>query len=169
MTKTEEIQIARDQARDLRMRGKNYSEISKRLNITPEWAFAYVHDSVALPSQKKAMAVERGVAAARLDLAVGEAIGILEDLSESTDTRLKAIVTLVALEGRRAKLLGLDAPERLIAAMASLEEAPEEQRTPAKAAEVMRRAFGLVGPATDTGDIVAHGEIVVDGDPKPMV
>jgi len=149
---------SKERAVQMRLDGRSYDQIAKACDISLERAFQWIREGARLPSPKEVAQVERAIQLGRLDRMLLVAIEVAEDGGLDVDARLKAVAQVVSVSARQAKLLGLDAPERLIAAMASLEEAPEEQRTPAKAAEVMRRAFGLVGPATDTGDIVAHGE-----------
>jgi len=149
---------SKERAVQMRLDGRSYDQIAKACDISLERAFQWIREGARLPSPKEVAQVERAIQLGRLDRMLLVAIEVAEDGGLDVDARLKAVAQVVSVSARQAKLLGLDAPERLIAAMASLEEAPEEQRTPAKAAEVMRRAFGLVGPATDTGDIVTTGE-----------
>lgn len=138
----------RDRAREMRLEGKGYTEIARALCVSPERAYAWCEDSFALPASHKALTTERGVSVARLEKALGTALALMLDEGEDPRIRIAAIAQVISIEARRARLMGLDAPERLVAALSELgaAEGAESAMTPQKAKEIMMRKFGLVGP-----------------------
>lgn len=147
-----DLDALRTQVREMKLEGKGYHQIANKLGITAERAFALCCDGFVMPSSGRAIAVERGVQAARLDRILGEVLEIASDATLDPETRLKAISQIVNIETRRAKLLGLDSPERLQAVVATFGEEVEEKPkiTPQMAAAKMRELFGLVGPEVKT-------------------
>jgi orotate phosphoribosyltransferase-like protein len=136
-------------AREMRLSGAHYHEIAEKLGVTPDQAWALVKDGVKV-NQGAGVAVERWVQAGRLDNALKIVLDILEDDSQEPDVRLKACAQFLAIEARRAKLLGLDAPElKIIQALDDDGESKKEKATPQRAAQLMREAFGLVGPTAN--------------------
>jgi hypothetical protein len=138
------------EAREMRLSGAHYHEIAAKLGVTPDQAWALVKDGVKV-NQGAGVAVERAVQAGRLDNVLQMVLGILEDECQEPDVRLKAVAQFINIEARRAKLLGLDAPERIIAALDETEE-KKEKVTPQRAALLMREAFGLVGPTANEAE-----------------
>jgi hypothetical protein len=138
-------------AREMRLAGAHYHEIAEKLGVTPDQAWALVKDGVKV-NQGAGVAVERWVQAGRLDEALKVALDIVIDKDKlyEADVRLKAIAQVINIEARRAKLLGLDAPElKIIQALDDGEENKREKATPQRAAQLMREAFGLVGPTAN--------------------
>ena len=156
ITPTYDLEATRTKVREMKLAGKSYHEIANKLGITAERAFALCCDGFDLPSTGRAISVERGVQAARLDRILGEVLAIAEDTNLEPEIRLKAISQIVNIETRRAKLLGLDSPERLQAVVATFGEEVEDKPkiTPQMAAAKMRELFGLVGPVKTTGEKV---------------
>lgn len=140
------------EAREMRLQGRHYHEIAAKLGVTPEQAWALVKDGVKV-NQGAGVAVERAVQAARLDNVLQVTLEILEDDSQDPEVRLKAVAQFLNVEARRAKLLGLDAPEVKVIQALDDNENKRDEITPQRAALLMRRAFGLVGPtAADDGE-----------------
>lgn len=125
MTTADEDRIAARRAEAIRLRtsGKTIREIAEALGV----GVATAHDDVRTAMSELAreaeenVRAERGSQLSRLE----RAFRVLEDVLEgvesvdsddspglSRDIKLKALDRLVKLEERRAKLLGLDAPER---------------------------------------------------------
>ena len=130
-------------AREMRLAGAHYHEIAEKLGVTPEQAWALVKDGVKV-NQGAGVAVERAVQAARLDSLLQVALDVIEN-NPDDEVRLKAVAQFLNIEARRAKLLGLDAPERIVAALEEVDE-KKPKATPQLAAQLMREKFGLVGP-----------------------
>jgi hypothetical protein len=76
----------------------------------------------------------------RLDRALGAAVSVMDDQAQAADTRLRAVDRIIRIEDRRARLLGLDAPQRAVLGLRPLE--PTEQLTPEQEAEELA-AFGM--------------------------
>lgn len=152
-----DLDATRTKVREMKLEGKSYHEIANKLGLTAERVFALCCDGFVLPSTGRAISVERGVQAARLDRILGEVLAMAEDATLDPEVRLKAIAQIVNIETRRAKLLGLDSPERLQAVVATFGEEVEDKPkvTPQMAAAKMRELFGLVGP-----EVRATGEEV---------
>jgi AcrR family transcriptional regulator len=145
----------REQAREMRLQGKGYTEIARELCVTPERVYAWCEDSFALPGKHRALVTERGISVARLERALQTALKLAADDGEDPRVRVAAISQIVAIEGRRARLLGLDSPERLEAIVANLDdESKSMPMTPQRAKEIMMRNFGLVGPKLAKGEDV---------------
>lgn len=137
------------EAREMALRGKHYHEIAAKLGVTPEQAWALVKDGVKV-NQGAGVAVERALQAARLNEALVTVLDIIEN-NPDDEVRLKAIAQFLSIEARRAKLLGLDAPEvKILQALEPEEETKKPKATPARAREIVSQLFGLVGP-TATG------------------
>lgn len=139
-------------AREMRLAGAHYHEIAEKLGVTPDQAWALVKDGVKV-NQGAGVAVERAVQAGRLDNVLRVVFGILEDECQEPDIRLKAVAQFLNIEARRAKLLGLDAPEVKIIQALDDGESKKEEITPARARALMAEAFGLVGPTAGTPEL----------------
>lgn len=146
----------------LRIRGMSYHAIGEQLGVSHNAAFLLIRRELAKVAAKslELATVERDTQLARLDEALSSIWPILS--SDNEELRLKAIDRLVKLEERRAKLLGLDAPERITAAIASTEM--QSAKTPADAARIMREFFGTVGPTV----VNATGEEASGGDSQSL-
>jgi hypothetical protein len=142
------------EAREMALRGKHYHEIAAKLGVTPEQAWALVKDGVKV-NQGAGVAVERALQAARLNEALGAVLDIIEQ-NPDDEVRLKAIAQFLNIEARRAKLLGLDAPEVKIIQALDDGETKKEEITPARARALMAEAFGLVGPTAGTPESEKH-------------
>ncbi len=132
------------EAREMALRGKHYHEIAAKLGVTPDQAWALVKDGVKV-NQGAGVAVERQLQASRLNEALQAVLDIIEN-NPDDEVRLKAIAQFLNIEARRAKLLGLDAPEVKVIQALDDADTKREEITPQRAALLMRRAFGLVGP-----------------------
>lgn len=140
----------REQAREMRLMGKGYGEIARELCVTPERVYAWCEDSFALPGKHRALVTERGISVARLERVLRTALELAADTGEDPRVRVAAIAQVVSIEARRARLLGLDSPERLEALVAQLDdESKTVPMTPQRAKEIMMRNFGLVGPKVE--------------------
>lgn len=144
----EQLQIEERRVRvyDLRIRGLSYAKIADQLGVSVGTAYSdakAVMDRITAEADEKAEQV-RKAELHRLDIAQA---AIWSDV-ETGD--LDAIDTLLKLQARRAKLLGLDAPERHDVLSIS------SQATPAEAAKLVREAFREFKPADltepDAGD-----------------
>lgn len=140
----------REQAREMRLAGMGYSEIARELGVTPERVYAWCEDSFALPGKRQALVTERGISVARLERVLRTALELAADTRKHPRVRVAAIAQVVSIEARRARLLGLDSPERLEALVAQLDdESKTVPMTPQRAKEIMMRNFGLVGPKVE--------------------
>ena len=127
---TDRIAVRRAEAIKLRVLGKGYQEIADTLGV----GLATAHSDVkfkldeaakeATDAAREALAID----IQRLDLAIALA------LREVQAGNLSAIDRVVKVQERRAKLLGLDSPERIDA---TLSEGP----SPEMAARLVREAF----------------------------
>lgn len=110
-----EAEIAERRARafELRKDGWPYRRIATELGV----GVATAHDDVraAMEDLLPIEVIEqvREMEADRLDHLMVLAMNVVADDAADYDTRLKAIDKVLAVQQRRAKLLGLDAPERL--------------------------------------------------------
>jgi hypothetical protein len=143
------------EAREMALRGKHYHEIAAKLGVTPEQAWALVKDGVKV-NQGAGVAVERQLQASRLNEVLGVTLGIVGDDTQEPEIRLKAVAQFLNIEARRAKLLGLDAPEVKIIQALDDGETKKEEITPARARALMAEAFGLVGPTAGTPEGEKH-------------
>jgi len=152
------IELRQGDALKLRVKGHTFKEIAQKLSISVGQAHADVQAALSDVREDVARdaATERKLQLKRLDKAMVVADGILEsksngldvgddidsaeiaeELSRLEEIKLKAIDRIVKLEERRAKLLGLDAPEkREIDARVAGVASPEE------AARLVREKFG---------------------------
>jgi hypothetical protein len=106
----ERAALRRQEALDLRVQGKSYRKIGEALGVSGKTAFGDIQRSLADLAR-----LERGKAedARRLDLLrIDKGIAGLSAAYEAGDP--KAVTAMVKLLERRAKLLGLDAPQRTL-------------------------------------------------------
>lgn len=98
----------REQAVALRVQGLSYLEIGRRMSITKQTAHSLVTKGLQETARRMAEDAEdvRQIELDRLDLA----IALVMERVKKKD--LAAVERLVRLEERRAKLLGLDAPDK---------------------------------------------------------
>jgi transposase len=144
-----EIEERRGRVYELRLEGKSYREIASELGISHQTAHS---DAMAVMDRLKAETIEtaervREIELARLDKAQK---AIWPDVKQGDQG---AIDTFLKIQARRAKLMGLDAPEKhdVTTAVTSA--------TPAEAARLVREAFREFKPSdlatvaeSDAGD-----------------
>lgn len=127
----------REKAIEMRMSGKGYAEIARTLNVTISRVHTWIHAGVKYPTSAKLKETERAISAARLDKAYGKIATAMGD--DISNRELGSLVSsIVSLETRRAKLLGLDAEVDVEAAI---------EDNPAKAQEALKKLTGHVGPS----------------------
>jgi hypothetical protein len=104
VSRTDEIM----KALDLRKRGLTYEEIANQTGVTPNTAFNRVKQGIQLVSKTMLEDAEevRGMEMMRLDGMLEQAWKIME-----SGATLLAIDRILKIMERRAKLIGLDAPE----------------------------------------------------------
>ena len=124
-------------------RGLSFSEIAAELGISKGAAFkAYQRELTVVRELVDPDEVHEHVALQvhRLDRALRVAVAITDDPEEPADVRLRAIDRVLRVEERRARLLGLDAPQRAELGVRPL--TPIERLTPEQEAEELA-AFGM--------------------------
>lgn len=109
-----EIQHRRDQALKLRTQGMSYRDIASRLGISVAMAHRDVSEALAAIPKHSAEELRRSEQAL-LDELQAVLMAQVHDPASSRTTQRKAVETLVRVSERRAKLLGLDAPARMMA------------------------------------------------------
>ena len=108
---TQELQLRRYTALEMRIGGMTYRAISKELGINQT---TLLHDIDVVLREREAgnIAKLRAMEEERLDVAVKAACDIIE-AHKGTELALKAVDRLIRASARRAGLLGLDAPTRV--------------------------------------------------------
>lgn len=101
--------IRRPEALVMRLEGKTYAEIGRALGIAEKNAWRYVQQALAehAEAQEEHVAHVRALQDRRLDAL----LTYLWSAIQQSDPR--AVQVAVAIEKRRAELLGLDAPKKL--------------------------------------------------------
>ncbi len=135
-----EIELRRNRAIELRIEGFSYREIAKELGVSVATAF---NDVEAVIQRNKAEADERAdkarhIALHRIDVAVR---GLMPDVRSGN---ARSAEVMAKLEERRAKLIGLDAPEKR--ELTGADGGPLAVATPQRAKEIMSGLFGEVVP-----------------------
>lgn len=127
----------------LRVQGWTYREIAEKHGLSIPTVFEAIKRQIQARNDaiSEMVPVVRQEMTERLDAAVKRALELMA--SEDGELALKAIDRLVRVEERRAKLYGLDAPAPLV--NVSVGEQMTEA-TPARALELIKQRFGLVGP-----------------------
>lgn len=129
----------RKKALDMRLSGVGYSAIAEKLNIPISRVHTIVKAGVAFPTSKKLIETERAVSATRLDMAYAL---LAEAMCDATNRELTAFASsIVSLEARRARLLGLDAETEIAQETAGSNEAAAK-----KAQDAINTLIGHVGP-----------------------
>jgi DNA-binding CsgD family transcriptional regulator len=108
--------LIEEQVTALKLGGANYPQIAKQLDIAVSTAWSTwkrVVERAAIVSERDATR-EHQLALLRLDRLIAKAWSIMVDPASSKFLVLNAIKTVLKLEERRAKLLGIDAPVRLV-------------------------------------------------------
>lgn len=143
----ERIALRRKDAIRLRVEGNTYAEIGEQLGVSQGQAFADVKAVIEAARTEANEAANEAidVELRRLDIASRLA------LREVQAGNLSAIDKLVKTQERRAKLLGLDSPERH-------EVSTDLELSPAKVRELAAEAFGRVTPEELVGDAPADSE-----------
>lgn len=142
-----EIELKRHQAIQLRLRGFSYREIGEQIGCSTTTAFEYVNAVLERVKKETNETAEkaRQLALGRIDIAVR---GLMPKV-EAGDAR--AAEVMAKLEERRAKLIGLDAPEKhAIEAIAAVDTSQEAT------ARHVRELFGghaAKGPSEPTGSV----------------
>lgn len=130
------IETRRAKAISLRLKGKTYRAIAKETGVTVRQAW---EDVKAVLERTKADANEDAEHHRAIDLErIDRAIEVCMQALDSDEQSFGAIDRLVKLQERRAKLLGLDSPEKHAVAVADA--------TPGRAREIMAELFGAVTP-----------------------
>lgn len=101
-----ELQHRKKEALQLRLEGKTYTEIAERMGKSVSTVHGYVADSLAEVTKEDAQQL-RDVEAARLD-ALQHAIW-----DKAIGGDLSAMDRVIKIIDRRARLLGLDAPQQV--------------------------------------------------------
>ena len=101
-----ELQHMKKEALQLRLEGKTYTEIAERMGKSVSTVHGYVADSLAEVTKEDAQQL-RDVEAARLD-ALQHAIW-----DKAIGGDLSAMDRVIKIIDRRARLLGLDAPQQV--------------------------------------------------------
>jgi len=107
----QELQVRRYRALDMRISGKTYREIAAELGINHSTLHRDI-EQVLHEREAGNIAKYRALEEERLDIAVRAACEIIE-AHPGTELALKAVDRLIRASGRRAGLLGLDAPTRV--------------------------------------------------------
>jgi hypothetical protein len=123
--------------------GYSFQEIANRLDISVSGAWkAYERELAAVRELVDLSDVREHVdlAVHRLDRVLGAAMVVVDDRAQPAEVRLRAIDRVVRVEERRARLLGLDAPQRAELGLRPLE--PPEVLTPEQVERELA-AFGM--------------------------
>lgn len=125
------IEARKHEVFQLRLKGKSFRAIGAELGVSHAQAFADYKDVM---DELKASTMESAEQQRRIDLERLDAL--LAGLAERAMSGLEERATEAYLKvlDRRAKLLGLDAPDK--------HEIAEVSATPERAADAVRRAFG---------------------------
>jgi predicted transcriptional regulator len=136
----------RRRAVELRKQGLTLEQIGQRLGVSGVMAHRYIKDSLAtLQAQTQDItATERRLELSRLDALHRDLWKTIFEGNSEPELKIKAILAMLKIMERRARLLGLDAPVKAAVAMAPGWEAP----TPERLAEVRRLVYG-VGPDSE--------------------
>lgn len=155
-----EIELRREAAIALRVRGWTYEAIGKELGISRGQAYKDVRAVIQESIENRQEDAEQVLAVElrRLDAATDVCIKTIvdgvgaEDAASSLEMQLKAIDRLVKINDQRSKMLGLYAPQKV-------EQAIIGEVSPDKIRDVVRARFGNVAPevtdepeAADTTD-----------------
>lgn len=145
-----EIEIRRNKAIQLRVEGWSYREIADELKVSVSTAFGDVESVVERNKQEANENSEkaRRIALHRIDVAVR---GLMPKVK---DGDARAAEVMAKLEERRAKLIGLDAPEKR--ELTGADGGPLAVATPEAAAAAVRELFG--GHALAPSEPTAAGE-----------
>lgn len=140
----------------LRVEGWTYQQIADKFGLNPSTVFEAVKRQLEKRNEaiSEMVPIVRQEMTDRLDSAVRRVLEIMG--GDDPEMALKAIDRLVKLEERRARLYGLDAPTPTVNVAVN---GPMTEATPARALELIRQRFGLVGPS-ETEAVEAIGEPV---------
>ena len=146
-----EIELRRTKAIEMRVEGFSYREIAKELGVSVATAF---NDVEAVIERNKQEANEnadkaRRIAIQRIDVAVR---GLMPDVRAGN---ARSAEVMAKLEERRAKLVGLDAPEKR--ELTGAEGAPLIA-SPEAAARAVRELFGQHASQAEPTDPEPTGE-----------
>jgi hypothetical protein len=144
------------EAARLRASGYSWREIGDKMGCAygaaRQRALAYLSDYAA---ERKAGVEEfRRIQLRRLDMLTQRAMVIVHADDETTPNKLRAMDTLVKLEERRAKLLGLDAPAKTVLTDTDGNEYTQDDAREQLAAAIAR----LAGEVAVVAEIPGSGE-----------
>jgi hypothetical protein len=145
--KAQTILLGAESAR-LRALGLSWREIGERLgkaySLTRKAALAYLEEYCTA----RAEGVEefRALQLRRLDILMTRAMSIAHGEDTETQHRLRAMDTIIKIEERRAKLLGLDAPQKTV-----LTDLNGNEYTQDDAREQLAAAIAKLAGAVDDG------------------
>lgn len=128
------MELRRSKAFDLRVDGKTYRQIAAALGVDVRTAYTDVQAVMERTKKETNETAEhwRQISLARLEKALSTVkdafkavlidpqTGMPIDDTQNHDLRLKAIDRLIKLEERKAKLLGMDAPAKVEAAVTNV-------------------------------------------------
>ncbi len=131
-----EIELRRNRAIQLRVEGWSYREIAEELKVSVSTAFGDVESVIERNRQEANENAEkaRRIALQRIDVAVR---GLMPDVRSGN---ARSAEVMAKLEERRAKLIGLDAPEKR--ELTGADGGPLAVATPEAAARAVRELFG---------------------------